>query len=223
MRQTAGAIAAAHERGIVHRDLKPANLFIVRDPDVMGGERVKVLDFGIAKLSLDAGGGKTQGVFGTPAYMSPEQCASAGAVDARSDLYALGCIFYELICGRSPFGHGGIELIAAHLRDTPPLPRALAPWLPQAVEAVILQLLEKNPAQRLASCNALIGALDAVGRGPAAGRDAVVAVARRRGAALCCRLRRSRRRRPWAVTPAPSPPRRRPRRWRERTAALFSP
>jgi tetratricopeptide (TPR) repeat protein len=162
MRQTAGAIAAAHERGIVHRDLKPANLFIVRDPDVMGGERVKVLDFGIAKLSLDAGGGKTQGVFGTPAYMSPEQCASAGAVDARSDLYALGCIFYELVCGRPPFGHGGIELIAAHLRDTPPSPRSLAPWLPPAVEAVILQLLEKNPAQRLASCNALIAALDGV-------------------------------------------------------------
>jgi eukaryotic-like serine/threonine-protein kinase len=100
VRQTAGAIGAAHERGIVHRDLKPANLFVVEDPDVIGGERVKVLDFGIAKLTVDAGAGKTQGVFGTPAYMSPEQCASAAAVDARADLYSLGYIFYELVCGR---------------------------------------------------------------------------------------------------------------------------
>jgi eukaryotic-like serine/threonine-protein kinase len=161
LRQTAGAIGAAHERGIVHRDLKPANLFVVEDPDVVGGERVKVLDFGIAKLTADTGGGKTQGVFGTPAYMSPEQCASSGAVDARADLYSLGCIFYELVSGRPPFGHGGLELIAAHLRDTPPSPRTIAPWVPPAVEQVILQLLEKQPDRRLPSCAALIAALDA--------------------------------------------------------------
>ena len=160
MRQTAGAIGAAHDRGIVHRDLKPANLFVVADPDVAGGERVKVLDFGIAKLTVDAGVGKTQGVFGTPAYMSPEQCASSAAVDGRADLYSLGCIFYELVCGRPPFGHGGIELIAAHLRDTPLPPRAIAPWLPPAVEQVILRLLEKQPDRRMPSCAALIAALD---------------------------------------------------------------
>lgn len=160
MRQTAGAIGAAHERGIVHRDLKPANLFIVADPDVIGGERVKVLDFGIAKLSIDGAAGKTQGVFGTPAYMSPEQCASTGAVDVRSDLYSLGCIFYELVCGRPPFGHGGIELVAAHLRDTAAPPRALAPWLPPPIEQVILRLLEKQPERRIPSCPALIAALD---------------------------------------------------------------
>ena len=160
LRQTAGAIGAAHERGIVHRDLKPANLFIVADPDVVGGERVKVLDFGIAKLTVDTGAGKTQGVFGTPAYMSPEQCASTGAVDARADLYSLGCIFYELVCGRPPFGHGGLELIAAHLRDTPPPPRAIAPWVPPAIEQVILRLLEKQPDRRIPSCAALVAALD---------------------------------------------------------------
>jgi eukaryotic-like serine/threonine-protein kinase len=160
IRQAAGAIGAAHERGIVHRDLKPANLFIVEDPDVVGGERVKVLDFGIAKLSADSGGGKTQGVFGSPPYMSPEQCASTGAVDARSDLYSLGCIFYELVCGRPPFGHGGIELIASHLRDTPPPPRAVAPWIPPAIEQVILGLLEKQPERRIPSCTSLIAALD---------------------------------------------------------------
>jgi eukaryotic-like serine/threonine-protein kinase len=160
LRQTAGAIGAAHERGIVHRDLKPANLFIVEDPDVLGGERVKVLDFGIAKLTADTGAGKTQGVFGTPAYMSPEQCASTGSVDARADLYSLGCIFYELVCGRPPFGHGGLELIAAHLRDTPAPPRAIAPALPPAIEQVILQLLEKQPDRRIPSCAALVAALD---------------------------------------------------------------
>src|SRR6185503_706720 len=160
LRQTAGAIGAAHERGIVHRDLKPANLFIVEDPDVIGGERVKVLDFGIAKLTADSGGGKTQGVFGSPPYMSPEQCASTGAVDARSDLYSLGCIFYEPVCGRPPFGHGGIELIASHLRAAPAPPRAVAPWLPPAVEQVILALLEKQPERRIPSCTALIAALD---------------------------------------------------------------
>jgi len=161
MRQAAGAVGAAHERGIVHRDLKPANLFVVADPDVVGGERIKVLDFGIAKLTADAGAGKTQGVFGTPAYMSPEQCASTGAVDARADLYSLGCIFYELVCGRPPFGQGGLELIAAHLRDTPPPPRAIAPWVPPPIEQVILALLEKQPVRRLPSCAALIAALDA--------------------------------------------------------------
>ena len=159
VRQTAGAMGAAHQCGIVHRDLKPANLFIVSDPDIAGGERVKVLDFGIAKLTFDAGR-KTQGVFGTPAYMSPEQCSSTAAVDRRADLYSLGCIFYELVCGRPPFGHGGAELIASHLRDAPLPPRALAPWLPPALEQVILRLLEKRPDLRYESCAALIAALD---------------------------------------------------------------
>jgi len=145
---------------VVHRDLKPANLFVVSDPDVAGGERVKVLDFGIAKLTVDAGSRKTQGVFGTPAYMSPEQCASTGMVDGRTDLYSLGCIFYELVCGRPPFGHGGVELIASHLRYAPLPPRALAPWLPPAIEQVIMRLLEKQPEHRYGSCAALITALD---------------------------------------------------------------
>jgi eukaryotic-like serine/threonine-protein kinase len=160
LRQAAGAIGAAHERGIVHRDLKPANLFLVPDPDVIGGERVKVLDFGIAKLTAERGAGQTQGVFGTPAYMSPEQCASTRAVDSRADLYSLGCIFYELVVGRPPFGHGGVELIAAHLRDTPPTPRSQTPWLPSAIEQIILGLLEKEPERRIPSCAKLIVALD---------------------------------------------------------------
>ncbi|MEZ4361953.1 MAG: protein kinase [Kofleriaceae bacterium] len=162
MRQTASAIGAAHDRAIVHRDLKPANLFIVSDPDIPGGERIKVLDFGIAKLSMDAGAGQTRGVFGTPAYMSPEQCSSTAAVDHRSDLYSIGCIFYQLVCGAPPFGFGGAELIAAHLRDAPVPPRAYAPSLPAAIDALILALLEKSPGRRPQTCAALAQALDEI-------------------------------------------------------------
>jgi hypothetical protein len=165
LRQAAGAIGAAHDRGIVHRDLKPANLFIVTDPDVVGGERVKVLDFGIAKLTHDVGTMKTQGVFGTPAYMAPEQCASTADVDGRADLYALGCILYEMIAGRPPFGHGGLELVAAHLRDEPPPLRAVAPWAPPEVEAVVMKLLRKRREERHATCAELVAALGTTATG----------------------------------------------------------
>ncbi len=160
LRQAAGAIGAAHERSIVHRDLKPANLFVVPDPDVVGGERIKVLDFGIAKLGT-GGTMATQGVFGTPAYMSPEQCSSAADVDGRSDIYSLGCILYEMITGRPPFGHGGLELIAAHLRDEPPPLRAVAPGAPPAVEALVARMLEKPREARPASCAALVAEIEA--------------------------------------------------------------
>jgi serine/threonine protein kinase len=163
LRQSAGAIGAAHERGIVHRDLKPANLFVVPDPDVVGGERIKVLDFGIAKLG-DGGAStlKTQGVFGTPAYMAPEQCESAAAVDARTDLYALGCILYEMICGKPPFGHGGLELIAAHLRDAPLPLRTRVPTVPPLAEGLAMSLLQKRRDDRPASCAALISKIDEI-------------------------------------------------------------
>ncbi|MCA9620273.1 MAG: serine/threonine protein kinase, partial [Myxococcales bacterium] len=91
-----GAVAAAHDRGIVHRDLKPDNVFLVPDPETTSGERVKLLDFGIAKLhgdlAADAPITRTGAIFGTPVYMAPEQCRGAEAVDHRADLYALGCI-----------------------------------------------------------------------------------------------------------------------------------
>jgi serine/threonine protein kinase len=103
--QVADVLGNGARQGIVHRDIKPENLMLVGDPVAPGGERVKVLDFGIAKLSDDRGGVKTatDQVMGTPAYMSPEQCAGAGGVDAQTDVYALGCVLYELLAGRTPF------------------------------------------------------------------------------------------------------------------------
>src|SRR5687767_4353764 len=101
------AMAAAHSRGIVHRDLKPDNIFIVSDPAVPGGERTKILDFGIAKLIDDADKShsrtQTGMIMGTPAFMSPEQCRGAGSVDHRTDVYALGCVMFNMLVGHPPF------------------------------------------------------------------------------------------------------------------------
>jgi serine/threonine-protein kinase len=163
IRQAAGALSAAHRAGIVHRDLKPDNMFIVPDPEVEGGERVKLLDFGIAKLSGDAVGAmqtKTGAMMGTPHYMSPEQCQGAANVDQQSDLYSLGCILFQLVTGRTPFvGTGVGDFIVAHMTQAPPLLRSMAPDAPQALEDVVTGLLAKDPAQRFGSADALANAL----------------------------------------------------------------
>src|SRR5205085_5970230 len=123
LRAVCSALGAAHNKGIVHRDLRPDNIFMVTDSDSPTGERPKVLDFGIAKLTDIGAAGtatKTGAVMGTPTYMSPEQCKGTGDVDHRADLYSIGCIFYELICGRPPFtSEGAGELIGAHLYVEP--------------------------------------------------------------------------------------------------------
>ncbi|HTJ41764.1 MAG TPA: serine/threonine-protein kinase [Kofleriaceae bacterium] len=164
-RQVAGALGAAHGKGIVHRDLKPDNIFIVRDPDIAEGERTKILDFGIAKLAtteLPAGATpmtRTGMVMGTPAYMSPEQCKGAGAVDARADLYALGCILFEMVCGRAPFvAEGAGEVMAQHIYAPVPQPSSLKPVTP-ALEQVLLRALAKEPAHRFQSADEMIHAL----------------------------------------------------------------
>ena len=124
---------------------------LVADPVAPGGERVKVLDFGIAKLSDDRGGVKTatDQVMGTPAYMSPEQCAGAGGVDAQTDVYALGCVLYELLSGRTPFvADGPGRLIGMHLFQEPPLLRSVAPQVPSEIADLVDRMLRKDKAQR---------------------------------------------------------------------------
>jgi serine/threonine protein kinase len=152
-RQIALGMAAAHRAGIIHRDLKPANVHLGVDPDRPGVDVVKVLDFGIAKLSnTDTGAGpttRTGVVLGTPRYMAPEQCRGGGSLDHRADIYALGCLFYETLCGRPPFPYQWPgELIAAHLGEIPLPPRAWVPEIPPALDALVTRAIAKNPAHR---------------------------------------------------------------------------
>jgi serine/threonine-protein kinase len=165
-RQIAGALAAAHAKGIVHRDLKPDNVFLVPDPEVPGGERIKLLDFGIAKLAVDTTSSsnvtKTGAVMGTPTYMAPEQCRGV-TVDHRADLYSLGCVIYELCCGLPPFvGEGSGDVLAAHIHLPVPPMTARGAEVPPAVEELVLHLLAKAPADRVQSAEELIRAIDAV-------------------------------------------------------------
>lgn len=151
--QTADVLAVAHKQGIVHRDVKPDNLMLITDAIAPGGERVKLLDFGIAKLSgvEDTANVKTatQAVMGTPSYMSPEQCAGAGGVDAKTDVYALGCVLFELLASRPPFvAEGAGQLIGMHLFQTPPMLRSLAPQIPESVAELVHRLLTREKVQR---------------------------------------------------------------------------
>ena len=161
-RQVANALAAAHKAGIVHRDLKPDNVFLVPDIEVATGERVKLLDFGIAKLAQAGGVSHTStgAVMGTPLYMSPEQCEGARLVDHRSDLYSLGCMLFEMISGRVPFVSEGVGgLIGMHLYVAPPTLRSLVPDAPAEVEAIVARLLAKPPGERFQSADELAAAL----------------------------------------------------------------
>src|SRR5262245_2156582 len=154
-RQVASALHAAHEAGIVHRDLKPENIFLVPDLDSPGQVRTKVLDFGIAKLVAEEHRSvrtRTGAVFGTPRYMAPEQCRNATNVDRRTDIYALGCILYEMVAGVAPFDYDSwAELVAAHMNETPRSPREHDDELPVGLEALIMRALAKKPADRFAS------------------------------------------------------------------------
>ena len=173
-RQVAGALAAAHRAGIVHRDLKPDNIFLAPDPEVVGGERAKILDFGIAKLSAEMQGGsqtRTGTLLGTPLYMSPEQCRGGRDVDRRADIYSLGCIIYEMLTGRPPFdGEGMGEILGKHQFVEPTPPDAVVAGLPAGLGAIVLGALAKNPAARQQSMEELADAL-----GPFALSSGVVA------------------------------------------------
>ncbi len=151
--QIAQALAAAHERDIVHRDVKPGNLMLVPDPLVPGGERVKILDWGIAKLVTGQRAGLTAShvVIGTPTYMSPEQCRGAAEVDPKTDVYALGVILFEMLAGRPPFvAETAIQLQGMHLFQNPPSLAQLVPDLPVPDSLITLvdSLLAKEKTDR---------------------------------------------------------------------------
>jgi serine/threonine-protein kinase len=164
-RAVANALHVAHQEGIVHRDLKPANIFLTEDPEAPSGLRAKVLDFGIAKLVRDEQPRSVKthsgAVIGTPRYMAPEQCRSARTVDARADVYSLGCILYEMVLGVAPFEYDTwAELVGAHLHETPPRPGELDPNLPGEVEALILKMIEKLPHERFANMGDVARAIE---------------------------------------------------------------
>lgn len=169
-RQIAEALRAAHQAGIVHRDLKPDNIFVIPDPEVPSGERIKLLDFGLAKLAREVHSvaltTHLNAVMGTPYYMSPEQCRGAGEVDYRTDMYSLGCVLFELICGERPFSGGIGEVLGKHQYVPAPSPRTLRPDLPEALEALIVSCLEKDASRRPQSMAEISQTLASISQGP---------------------------------------------------------
>jgi tRNA A-37 threonylcarbamoyl transferase component Bud32 len=164
--QLCDALEAAHAQGIVHRDLKPGNIVILDDPP--GRDLLKVLDFGLAKsLATDTTSQvtNTNAILGTPLYMAPEQ-VQGHASDQRADLYALGCILYELLAGAPPFTDAAVNLILAkHLSDPPP---PLPPHVPGLLRGMIERVLAKRPEDRVQTAGEMRRALEAVIEGGAA-------------------------------------------------------
>ncbi|HZL19643.1 MAG TPA: protein kinase [Polyangia bacterium] len=162
--RVADGLASAHASGIVHRDLKPDNVFLARGPEFPNAIDVKVLDFGIAKL-LDQKSGhaktRTGNVLGTPIYMSPEQCRGAGVVDHRADVYSLGCMMFEMLCGLPPFVREGVgELLVAHLSELPPTVSSLRPEVPPPLGELVSRMLIKDPGQRIGSMREIVNTLE---------------------------------------------------------------
>jgi tRNA A-37 threonylcarbamoyl transferase component Bud32 len=158
----ATALQAAHERGLVHRDVKPGNVMV----DSEG--RVKVMDFGIARAAANDTLTQTGTVLGTAAYLSPEQ-ARGDSVDARSDIYSLGCVLFEMVAGRPPFtGDSPVSLAFRHVNEDPQPPSVYRPGVPPQLEAVIMRALEKDPDRRYRSAEELRRALAATRSGATA-------------------------------------------------------
>ena len=164
----AGAVGAAHDAGILHRGLKPENIYLHLGQPSSTAVTIKVLDFGVAQLSRDDGGPSrtTRGVLlGAPAYFSPEQCRGAGRTDERSDIYSLGCVFYEALCGRTPFvSRSAAELITAQVTEAPKPPTKLVADLPPKLSALIMKMLAKSPDERPRAMGEVVESLRACAR-----------------------------------------------------------
>ena len=152
---------AAHERGIIHRDLKPANIIVTSDPEL--GEQPKIIDFGLAKLATateHAGLTRTGQLIGTPEYMAPEQI-DGKAVDARADVYSLGCVLYNMLVGHPPFpGDDDIRVLYRQLHEPPTPPSSLVPGIPAHIDVILARALAKSAADRYADIRELANALN---------------------------------------------------------------
>ncbi len=144
-RQIAGVLDAVHSAGITHRDLKPDNIFLCPDHELPSGERVKVLDFGIAKLTGTMAGPQTKGTMGTPAYMAPEQWNNSSSVDGKADTYSLGCVMFEMAVGRPPFPSQSIgEACNHHLNSKPPRASEVLHSIPMEFDTLVDRMLSKT-------------------------------------------------------------------------------
>jgi serine/threonine protein kinase/formylglycine-generating enzyme required for sulfatase activity len=163
-RETADGLAAAHKQGLIHRDIKPANLWLEENG------RVKILDFGLARAASDSGQVTQSGaIVGTPAYMAPEQ-VDGKTLDARCDLFSLGCVLYRLSTGEAPFkGADTISTLVAVATEKPRSPAQIIPTLPHEFSDLVMQLLAKKPAKRIPSAQALLEALTRISEQGSAG------------------------------------------------------
>jgi serine/threonine-protein kinase len=159
--QLADALAAAHAMDVVHRDLKPDNILLVPDRMRPGGERAVLVDFGVAKIAAGQAPLHTLhgDLLGTPFYMAPEQCVSAGTVDHRSDIYSLGCVLYRLLSGQVPFDGSLMDILLAHQHSAAAPLRSIDPYIPIELESLIAQMMAKSPRARPADMTRVVRSL----------------------------------------------------------------